>query len=271
MLISVIVSTYNRPEALSLILNAFNYQTDKDFELIIADDGTKAEYQQSISQMMKCCNYPITHVYQEDLGFRLARIRNLAASKAKGEYLIFLDGDCIPRKSFIANHRKLLQKGFLVAGNRICLSEKFTNYVIEKKEPIWNYSVFKWFGAYFSRSIFRLHPLINLPYFQKLRNLKDNWKKARGCNFALHKDEFFAVDGCDSAFEGWGYEDSDLAIRLIHNGTKIKSGRFATGVFHLYHYENDRSHQDENYKLLCDRLNSDIIKAKSGISKIDEC
>ena len=118
------------------------------------------------------------------------------------------------------------------------------------------------------KGISRLHPLINLPYFQKLRNLNNNWKKARGCNFALYKDEFFAVDGCDSSFEGWGYEDSDLAIRLIHNGTKIKSGRYATGVFHLYHKENDRTHQSDNLKKLQERLNSNIVKSISGISKL---
>lgn len=268
MLISVIVSTYNCTEALSLSLNAFNYQTDKKFELIIADDGTSDEYQSKLSEIILNCQYPVTHVYQKDLGFRLSRIRNLAATKAKGDYLIFLDGDCVPRKTFIENHRKLAQKGFLVAGNRICLSEKFTKFVTDNQIDIWNYSLYKWIKIFFLKGISRLHPLINLPYFQKLRNLNNNWKKARGCNFALYKDEFFAVDGCDSSFEGWGYEDSDLAIRLIHNGTKIKSGRYATGVFHLYHKENDRTHQSDNLKKLQERLNSNIVKSISGISKL---
>lgn len=268
MLISVIVSTYNRTEALSLTLNAFNYQTDKNFEVIIADDGTKDVYQSKISEIIQNCHYPVTHVYQKDQGFRLSRIRNLAATKAKGDYLIFLDGDCVPRKSFIENHRKLAQKGFVVAGNRICLSEKFTKFVTDNQVSIWNYSMCKWIKVFFSKGLSRLHPLINLPYFQQLRNLNNKWKKVRGCNFALYKDAFFGVDGCDSDFEGWGYEDSDLAIRLIHNGTKVKSGRYATGVFHLYHKENDRTHQSDNYNRLQERLNSNIIKSKMGISKL---
>lgn len=113
-----------------------------------------------------------------------------------------------------------------------------------------------------------MHPLIVFPYFQHLRNLKQKWKKARGCNFALFKDDYFKVDGCDSDFKGWGYEDSDLAIRLIHAGILIKSGRYATGVFHLYHHENDRSREKENLEKLNERLNSDIVKAENGISNL---
>ena len=176
MLISVIVSTYNRPDALALILKSFNYQTDKDFEVLIADDGSTQETRKLVAQMTMSCNFSITYVRQEDLGFRLARIRNLAAQKAKGEYLVFLDGDCVPRPSFIAVHRKLAQKKFLVAGNRILLSESFTKETLDKQSTIWTYSIFKWFLIYLSKGINRLHPLLVLPYFQNARNLKQKWK-----------------------------------------------------------------------------------------------
>ena len=270
MLISVIVSTYNRPDALSLILKAFNYQTDRDFEVIIADDGSGVETRKTINRMIIDSNYPITHVWQEDKGFRLAMIRNRAATKAKGDYLIFLDGDCIPRANFIETHRKLAQNGFLVAGNRILLSEEFTSLVLKNEEKIWNYSFKNWFKIYLKKGINRLHPLIVCPYFNNLRNLKDNWKKARGCNFALYKKDYFSVNGCDSSFEGWGYEDSDLAIRLIHSGVKIKSGRYATGVFHLYHKENDRTLEKDNLNKLNSILNSDVVRARCGIEELDK-
>ncbi len=268
MLISVIVSTYNRPDALALILKSFNYQTDKDFEVLIADDGSTQETRKLVAQMTMSCNFSITYVRQEDLGFRLARIRNLAAQKAKGEYLVFLDGDCVPRPSFIAVHRKLAQKKFLVAGNRILLSESFTKETLDKQSTIWTYSIFKWFLIYLSKGINRLHPLLVLPYFQNARNLKQKWKKARGCNFGLFKEDYIAVNGCDSDFTGWGYEDSDLAIRLIHSGVQIKSGRYATGVFHLYHKENDRSNEKQNLAKLNERLSSDIVKAANGLSEL---
>ena len=257
MLISVIVSTYNRPDALSLILKSFNYQTDRHFEVIVADDGSGKETRKVINRSIIDSNYPITHVWQEDIGFRLAMIRNRAAIKAKGDYLIFLDGDCIPRPSFIEYHRKLAQHGFLVAGNRILLSESFSSIVLNKEEKIWNYSFTKWFKIYLNKGINRVHPLIIIPFFNLFRNLNNKWKRARGCNFALFKDDYFKVNGSDSDFTGWGYEDSDLAIRLIHAGLRIKSGRYATGVFHLYHKENDRSKEKENLdKLIHGILNT---------------
>ncbi|MBP5244415.1 MAG: glycosyltransferase family 2 protein [Succinivibrio sp.] len=268
MLISVIVTTYNRPDALSLILKSFNYQTDRNFEVIVADDGSGKETRKIINRMIIDSNYPITYVWQEDEGFRLSQIRNRASLKAKGDYLIFLDGDCIPRPSFIEIHRKLAQKGFLVAGNRISLSEQFTQTVLDKEEKIWNYSLLEWIKVFSQKGIDRLHPLFVFPYFDSLRNLKDNWKKVRGCNFALFKEDYFKVNGCDCSYEGWGYEDSDLAIRLIRSGLKIKSGRYATGVFHLYHRENDRTSETENLNKLNDVLNSDRIKAENGIDQL---
>ncbi|MGN0902812.1 MAG: glycosyltransferase, partial [Succinivibrio sp.] len=208
MLISVIISTYNKPHQLELIFKALNYQTDRQFEVIIADDGSSQETATLVSKMTVAATYPVTHVWQKDEGFRLSRIRNLAAKKAKGEYLIFLDGDCIPRPSFISTHRKLAEKNMLVAGNRILLKKDFSEFVVTRQEPVWTYSFTKWVSVFFKGGINRLHPLIVFPYFQKLRNLKNKWKKARGCNFALFKEDYYKVNGCDESFEGWGYEDS---------------------------------------------------------------
>ena len=134
MLISVIVTTYNRPEALSLILKAFNYQTDRDFEVIIADDGSGKDTRKIINRMIIDSNYPITYVWHEDDGFRQSMIRNRAILKAKGDYLVFLDEDCIPRRSFIENHRKLAQRGYLVAGNRLSVSEEFSKLILENDD-----------------------------------------------------------------------------------------------------------------------------------------
>ncbi|MGN1280505.1 MAG: glycosyltransferase family 2 protein [Succinivibrio sp.] len=269
MLISIIISTYNRPDALKMILQALDYQKDREFEVIIADDGSRDDTRKLIAQMTVNCSFPLRHVFQEDDGFRLSRIRNLAATKASGEYLIFLDGDCIPRPSFVKAHRMLAQKKCLVAGNRILLSENFTKEVLEKQLPIQIFSFYKWFKVFLRGGINRLHPLIVFPYLNSLRNLKDKWKKARGCNFALFREDYFAVNGCDSNFRGWGYEDSDLAVRLIHSGVSIKSGRYATGVFHLYHHENDRSREKENLRALENRICSNVTRAENGIDELD--
>ncbi len=270
MKISVIITTYNRPDALQLILQSLNDQNDKNFEVVIGDDGSREDTALMIRNMQKICNYKIIHAFQEDRGFRLSRARNLAASLATGEYLIFLDGDCIPRTSFVRAHRMLARRDCIVAGNRILLSEKFTKQVLKYGIKVWLYSYKDWFKAYLKHYIKRLHPFITFPYFHRIRLFNNSWKKVRGCNFALFKDEFIRVNGCDSDFEGWGYEDSDLAVRLIHAGIKIKSGRYATAVLHLWHKENDRTKQEHNLKKLKDRINSRIIKAENGIQELKD-
>ena len=270
MLISVIVTTYNRPDALSLILKSFNYQTDRNFEVIIADDGSGKDTRKIINRMIIDSNYPISYVWQEDEGFRAAKIRNLAAMKAKGEYLIFMDGDCIPRPSFIEKHRKLAQDGYLVAGDRILLSEEYTDEVLKNETLVWNNSLLQWLNLYLNKKVNRIYPLIFLPCVSKLRDLNKNWKKVRTCNLGIFKQDLIKVNGFDNSFSGWGYEDSDFAIRLIHAGVKVKTGRFATGVLHLYHEENDRSLEQDNLEKLNAVLSSDKIKAEDGIEQLNQ-
>ncbi len=124
MLISVIISTYNWPDALQCVLNALKHQNDQNFEILIADDGSNDKTKDVITRFSKLSSIPITHVWQEDCGFRAAAIRNKAVIQAKGEYLVFIDGDCITLPSFIQQHRFLAEKNFFVSGNRILLSEK---------------------------------------------------------------------------------------------------------------------------------------------------
>ena len=270
MLISVIVTTYNRPEALSLILKAFNYQTDRDFEVIIADDGSGKETRKIINRMIIDSNYPITYVWHEDEGFRQSMIRNRAVLKAKGDYLVFLDEDCIPRRSFIENHRKLAQSGYLVAGNRLSVSEEFSKLILENEEKIWNYNFVQWIKVYQNHGIKRLHQIFLFPYFNSLRDLRDDWKKVYSCNFGLFKEDYLKVNGSECSPDIEGYESYDLAIRLIHSGVKLRSGRYATGVFHLRHKNNDRSFNNENYEKLNNILNSDIVRARIGIAELEE-
>jgi predicted glycosyltransferase involved in capsule biosynthesis len=95
-----------------------------------------------------------------------------------------------------------------------------------------------------------------------------NWRKAVGCNTAVWKQDFLTVNGYDESFTGWGHEDSDLVIRLIHAGVLRKEGRFAVPVLHCWHTQNDRSEQASNYSRLIERLaDKDFIIAKQGVSQ----
>ena len=122
--ISVILATYNRTDALALVLQSLDTQTDKNFEVVIADDGSREDTKFLIEQFRRTSRLAIQHVWHEDHGFRLAKIRNLAIASSTGDYLIFLDGDCITQPDFIARHQTLKEQNFLVTGSRILLGKK---------------------------------------------------------------------------------------------------------------------------------------------------
>lgn len=136
---SVIISTYNRPDALEAVLTGFSSQTCNNFEVLIADDGSTEETADTILQFAPKAGYPLRHIWHEDKGFRVAMIRNRTVAQAQGEYLIFVDGDCIPLPHFIERHLRMAEQGWFTAGNRILLSKKFTRRVLQEKVPIHNW------------------------------------------------------------------------------------------------------------------------------------
>ncbi len=268
MKISVIISTYNWPSALNCCLQSLLHQTDDNYEIIIADDGSEIDTTALIQQYIQQTNITIKHVFQADKGFRLSKVRNKAAAACLGEYLIFMDGDCIARPNFVANHRRLAANGYFVAGNRVLLREKFTHTVFSQQLSLQHYSLLDFVKLKLNDKINRLLPVFTLP-LGPLRFLQPlNWRKAAGCNTAFWKQDILAVNGYDELFKGWGYEDSDLLIRLMHNGIKRKEGRFSVPVFHLWHKQNDQSQHDENYKRLMQRLDDpSFITALQGINQ----
>ncbi len=121
-LISVIVTTYNREDALNTVLRSLARQTDKNFEVIVADDGSAATTEALVEAWKTKLGHPLAHVWHEDRGFRAAEIRNRAILASHADYVIFLDGDCVTRPDFVATHRALAERGWFVTGNRILLS-----------------------------------------------------------------------------------------------------------------------------------------------------
>lgn len=267
-LISVIVTTYNRPKGLELVLRALDAQLDKNFEVIVGDDGSQESTRHLIEQLQKEVSYPLIHVWQEDLGFRAGRARNLAVKSSHGEYLLFLDGDCIPRPSWISAHRRLAQRGWFVAGNRVLLSETYTARAENEKLAVHSLSKSEWQQLLRDRYVNRVHPLQSLP-LGPLRFLRaSKWQRVRSCNLGVWRSDFESVDGFDLTFEGWGFEDSDLAIRLINSGVQHKDGSYATAVIHLYHKEFDRGRESENYRQLLQRISDGTQKATRGFSSL---
>lgn len=267
-LISVIVTTYNWKEALSACLASLFAQTDLNFEIIIADDGSRPDTAELIQQLTRQSPVPLKHSYHEDKGFRAGTIRNKAAAASAGEYLLFLDGDCIVFPDFIQRHRQLALERHFVPGNRILLNQTFTETLLNTNIPLHQQPVSRFIKWRLQGKINRLLPLLYLPFDWLRLRRPHYWQQAMTCNLGVWRTDFVAVNGFDQLFEGWGYEDSDLVIRLIHYGIKRKEGRFAVPILHLWHKQNDRSEQQENYQRLMTRLaQTDFIRAENGISQ----
>jgi len=271
-LISVIITTYNWPSALSLCLQSLLAQQDRHFEIIIADDGSDAATRASIAEFIRTSEINIQHVFHPDQGFRAGTIRNKAAAVSRGEYLLFLDGDCLVFPHFMARHRRLAEAGYFVPGNRILLNQAYTRQVLQQNLPLYQQSPVFFLKLWLYRRINRLLPLLYLPGSHFRYRHPQRWEKAMTCNLAVWKQDFFKVNGFDELFEGWGFEDSDLVIRLIHQGVKRKEGRFAVPVLHLWHKQNDRSRHDSNYQRLMQRLeNPAIIRSERGVDQYLGC
>jgi glycosyltransferase involved in cell wall biosynthesis len=266
-LVSVIVTSYNRPDALAAVLAGLLAQDERGFEILIADDGSREDTRALVETSARSAPMRIVHVWQEDRGFRAGAARNRAAAQARGTYLVFLDGDCVPRADFIARHRQLAERGWMVAGNRILLSESFTAEVLARREPIHAWHPEQWRQARARAAINRTAPLRHLP-LGALRKLGSRrWQRVRTCNLGLWADDFHAVNGFDEVFEGWGFEDSDLAVRLLNHGVRRKDGAFAVGVLHLWHRENDRAREGENWQRLQQRIAGGETRASRGLAQ----
>ena len=263
-MISVIVTTYNRPDALSAVLDGLAAQSDLDFEVLVADDGSGDETRTLIASIARQYPVTLTHVWQEDRGFRAAAARNRATARANGDYLIFLDGDCVPRTDFIASHRKLAEAGWIVAGNRILLTQGFSQRALADHVAI---HLHDWTGAVERREVNRRLPLLTLPLGPLRKLAARRWQRVRTCNLGLWRSDFEKVNGFDEAYEGWGFEDSDLAVRLLNAGVRRKEGAFATGVLHLWHRENDRRLEGVNWQRLQERISSRETRAMIGLDR----
>jgi glycosyltransferase involved in cell wall biosynthesis len=257
--ISVIVTTYNWPEALRSVLYGLSNQTDGNFEVIVADDGSDAR----TAEVIKASRIRPVHVWHEHQGFRAAAIRNQAIRAAKGAYCIFLDGDCIPRESYVAAHRRLAEPGYFVVGNRVMLSRKMTAQVFQDNLNPEDWSLPMWCAHRLTKRVNRLAPLLTLPLGPIRRRAKQTWRAAQSCNVAMWRSDLERVDGFDSCFVGWGWEDNDLILRLMRAGVKRKMGRFATGVIHLWHIPVNEVH---NRLLFEHTLADDRFVARRGMS-----
>lgn len=253
--ISVIVNTYNWPEALRLSLQSLASQTQRCFEIIVADDGSPSDTADVIEAFAGSAPVPVRHVWHEDLGFRRSAILNKAIVEACSPYLIFIDGDCILQPDFIAQHHALAQPNHLVTGSRILLGRELSKVLLA--EGKWNYQAFrqKTLGHRLTGEISKIMPLFVRLTWRRLTYYRSFVRRRiKGCNLACWKSDALAVGGFDETFTGWGSEDIDFVFRLHEKGVIRRSGTWATEVLHIWHKPADLSCAEANTKVVLDRI-----------------
>jgi glycosyltransferase involved in cell wall biosynthesis len=267
--ISFVVLTYNRSDALLAVLRSLSRQCTRDHEVLIADDGSRPDEVRQLVINLPAFQCPVRHVWHPDVGFTAARARNLAASKALGDYIVFLDGDCIPGARFVKQHLKLAERGCFVNGSRVLLSEALSAQILSQSIDVANRGAAFWVRAWLRGDSNKVLHLLIWPW--RFFRVKQGfiWRGIRSCNFGVWRDDFCKVNGFDEIFEGWGHEDADLVLRLSHLGTARKNGFMATEVFHLWHRENLRDRESSNKMRVIQRMESDQVQAERGLLQIE--
>jgi glycosyltransferase involved in cell wall biosynthesis len=250
--ITLIISTYNWPEALRLCLLSIKRQRMLPYEVIIADDGSALATRQVINEFKKDFPVPLQHVWHEDLGFRKTIILNKAIKQASGTYIVQIDGDVILDKHFIEDHQNLAEPGVFVRGTRAHIDRKLLPSLYQQSRIDFNF---------FSNGLINRFNAIRLPYLSFLFKRKSSSSESvRGSNLAFWKSDFILVNGYNNDLEGWGHEDEELAARFVNNQKQKIAIKFKAVQYHLSHgqssLENESEHAEKVKHTLSTKLKS---------------
>lgn len=259
---SLIITTYNWPEALETTLRSVCAQTVAPGEVIVADDGSRPDTARTVRDILEPSGLRWCHVRHEDKGIRQSRIKNLAIKHARSQYLILIDHDVALHPDFIADHMAMAQKGVFLQGKRVFLSKHHTNKYLTAGSfsPPSPFSM----GLHNRKNAFRL------PRLGKILSFPKRFQTIlRGCNLSMHKQDFLRVDGYDETFDQlWGREDSDICYRLFHNGVKVKNLWFSALQYHLEHKVIKRTGRDRLDHELDRIIHEKRTRSLKGFSKL---
>lgn len=260
--VSLVISTYNRPDALKVCLDSVLKQEVMPDEVVIGDDGSGEGTKRVIDDFRRISPVPIVHVWHEDKGFRLAMMRNKSMARAIGQYIIELDGDVFLHPKFVSDHVKRAKRGYYLKGGRTNLGKTLTADVCKKGQSI---RIFPWTWGIESKPENAMHlPVVSqiiAPYYRKHRSF------ALGCNMSFFKDDFIRVNGYDEYFEGWGAEDGDFGFRLNMLGLRKRSLKFAGIVYHLWHEDKYMYNKERNKQYGRECLQRGMAYCKNGVDK----
>lgn len=259
MRISLIVSTYNRPDALLLVLKSIEHQTLIPEEVIIADDGSSSLTKNAIDKFILGTKLNIIHSFQNDFGFRVAESRNRAIALATGRYIIIVDGDMILHPRFVNDHSKNASEGFFIQGSRVLINKRKTEQIINSDKQSINF-----FSLGINNRFNSIHSEFLSKYFSSNRT---DLKGVRSCNMSFFRKDYININGFNNFFVGWGREDSEFVARLINKGILRKNLKFLAIQFHLWHDEAKRESLETNNQLLQNVIDKKIDWCEDGIKK----
>jgi glycosyltransferase involved in cell wall biosynthesis len=240
---SVIIATYEWPRALDVVLRSLSEQQEGPFDVVVADDGSGPETAAVVDRWRS--RFELSHVWQETGGFRKARLLNRASVAAHGDYLLFLDGDCVPRLGLLKAIRRAALPGWFVASKRLHLSPDLSARVLDGSAPVWRWSLLRWIMSAPRELFVSTHRQANRPgVLFPLRDRGRPWRpkgefrppyNGYGYTFGVFRSDFENVNGFDMRFGGWDGEDVDIAHRLRAAGVRCGWPGPAASVFHLWH------------------------------------
>jgi glycosyltransferase involved in cell wall biosynthesis len=255
----LVVTTYERPDALGRVLDAVATQSRPPDELIVADDGSGPATAGVVARHAARAPYPVRHEWQAHAGFRAGRIRNAAVSRTRCEYIVLLDGDMMVHPDFLADHLALASPGYFSQGVRILLDGPATRRVLDGAAtlpgPLSP-------GLGFVR---RAYGLRSPALARRVRRLANAVVAIKACNQGFWRDDLLAVNGFDEAMTGWGSEDKELCARLTNSGVRRQTLLFAAVAWHLDHAPAPRARADANRARWRDSVRLRRTRCEAGI------
>jgi glycosyltransferase involved in cell wall biosynthesis len=228
-------------------------------EVIIADDGSRAETKLLIESFQKKFPVPLVHIWHEDNQNQKPAIMNKAIAASKHEYIIEIDGDIIMNKNFVKDHLTFAQKGHYLFGSRATIQEKLLPDLFSKK--IISFS-------FFSKGIKKRSRTIRFPLLMHLaKSIEKRSKKLRGCNMSFWKSDFITINGFNEDLVGWGIDDSEMIQRLHNIGIRGKRLKYSGIAYHIYHKEQSKSHLDINNEIEKQTTEQKLTFIEKGINQ----
>lgn len=257
MRISVVVITYNWPEALRAVLRGLADQSELPYEVIVTDDGSGDATREVLQQAAR--DYPtrLVHVWQPDEGARMSRARNRGIAAARGDYIVLLDGDMVPERHFIADHRACAARGSFVQGSRMLPDEAATRRMIERD---------RFRAHFFSSGMQRRRHTLRLPWLARAWAWpKLSRRGIKSCNMGFWRADLVAINGFNEAMTGWGREDAELAVRAFNHGLRRRDLRFAGLATHLWHASRKYRGRSINDDILDASVANALTRCEQGI------